>query len=703
MKRLSDCLSLLRLALFTLPWCVLDLLVATFAALAARVVNKVTIFSGPQQHTARLVCALERHLEIGPCETLALGHEDLGTGAHAACFRIYRAAPSSGPSLIPGKGYVLKVWRPSTLRDTLAWSRAAMELRTSRALHRARQLLRATWPTTNLGTWFCRIAARSCDYKASLSRRAQYLASFEVEAGLYQAPQGLGCGCCDTLRPCLGRFANAPVLEFVKTTILGGCISSYLVDSDGEIGSVMLLEDVCTTEHAPPAATGCTSNQHARDARSSDSTIAPGPPLFGSWHCSTGFDASASVACVMQLAKLHAEFWDIGNSPTSGGRECADLSQENDRHRALAAVRRSLGAVRGEDVDVWAEGGYWLGEKRPLVPTTPSVLKGLAAVWQRPLCSHPHQGAASSAGVAVAAAWERVELSLWSRFGPEFRAWAREVRPGVVLAEAVNFQYALPSNGPKHAEDESSFVAVTGLEEAVAQLRPLTLIHGDFKVNNIFLHHDSPSTPMAARSGTCQNKSVPSRAHCVDSTCAAKEDRRVRVIDWQWCGLGVGAADLAHLCMTSCEHAGVLAAPGGLDLLLSTYHSTLEAQVKARVASAHPSSRGTAPCTSLAELRRQVALHVVRFGVDQVLNKWGGGMSPRDFDVNRAQGRHGLDRRSIPHAEACVVLAVSSALWLMAPPDRLQAQETAASEASSAAGFGRAWPWPNGCVPLPLL
>ena len=92
---------------------------------------------------------------------------------------------------------------------------------------------------------------------------------------------------------------------------------------------------------------------------------------------------------------------------------------------------------------------------------------------------------------------------------------------------------------------------------------------------------------------------------------------------------------------------------------------------------AFDSSNGAEPVLGFDQLRRQVALHIIRFVLDTVCQKWKS-MDPAEMDKNAALGRHGLDRRSYPHMEANILMACACADWLLSNSANPQ---TAASEA----------------------
>ena len=260
---------------------------------------------------------------------LEVENSDLANGAHASAFRV--CVKPTGESY-PRIAAVLKLWEPSTLSETLAWAGAAMELRTAIAYAKA---------GFNSGV----------DFKATLSRRGQYLASFEVEASLYKACDGHA----------IRVAANAPSAHLVASGLSEGAAAGFR--------TIMLLEDICAYNNGAPV-----------------DGVVHHKTKCGSWCAKDGFGAVDAGTCLRQLAQLHARFWWPGEAVgKTNARSGAQLTEFEDRVAAIAKVRRTFSETRkpARDcrkdtncIDIWAEGGYWLGAKRPLQPLSAGKCSG---------------------------------------------------------------------------------------------------------------------------------------------------------------------------------------------------------------------------------------------------------------------------------------------------------------------------------------
>jgi len=213
-----------------------------------------------------------------------------------------------------------------------------------------------------------------------------------------------------------------------------------------------------------------------------------------------------------------------------------------------------------DELDVWDFGGYWTGAKRPV--------SDLAHMWQRSL----------------------------HNLSPLWRS------AGLAQEEAQLLTQRLQRLEDIH------------LREKVCALRPRTLIHGDFKITNLFVD---------------------------PRTCRAED---VRVLDWQWVGKAPGATELAHFLCTSLHRS--LLRPDALWDVVQRYHVEL-------------CSYGITGF-GLDELGRQLALNLLDFFANTIVFKWSV-MTPMDVAKYARKQRDGLHLRSVAHQVAFIRTAIHCA------------------------------------------
>ena len=160
-----------------------------------------------------------------------------------------------------------------------------------------------------------------------------------------------------------------------------------------------------------------------------------------------------------------------------------------------------------------------------------------------------------------------------------------------------------------------------------------TLIHGDFKVSNIFID-PSPILPLAP---TVNSKKFVNQF--ITQTTEAS-GRTVSVIDWQWVGLGTGVVDLAYFLATS---------PflNSIDRLsMKKYAKIYHAVLVDRGVANYPWK------TCWADMRYAF----LDFLVYVICCKWSS-MTLSDFESNRQAGKDGLHLRSLPHIRKLISTA----------------------------------------------
>jgi len=691
---------------------------------------------------------------------LVVEGSDLGTGQHATAFRVYLSnSICLGASQDQSKrSAVLKVWRPASIREAITWGMAALEFRLEKILQLPFKSIAYSGSDQSYNERPC----YNSDYKAGLSRPAQYLASFEVESSLYRATRGLGSGSSR-----LGSKAGAPNALWLASGITHGAgwcsvlwaigkwlppwlsqFTNFLNSQSGGhfpelscrnprlgcsgFASIMLLEDVCSN-------TDMGGVDRRQDGGSGSASHENTGRVLGSWHAAEGFRLAEAKACLNQAAKLHATFWGIGSSrgPCNscnkvngkvnmafgngsacgqGGGSTTKVPVVGDREDAVVDARQRLGMC--EHDELWAEGGYWVGEKRPL----PGAYSGDKRRNGR--SNNDKKRKSKATALAVQDAWTAIVNLHKSRWCPAFIDWATAVQPGQVLACSLEycsskedgckdcgskFSNAHNRTAASHIQHAHNASQTTPLEAELASLRPLTIVHGDFKVNNIYLQTSSSTVCSYTTDSDVLGSVEPSDAIPREKLGASDlEDEpkrwRAHIIDWQWCGVGVGALDVAHFLCTSLHFNEVLTQPDAVGLLVATYRDGLASYVAEEVITRQLSrncmdetdemccttdcdradidtpgskkflkdaddlnadaSQSWPSVPSLEEIQRQVALHIVRYTLDALLYKWPNA-PPSEMDANNGNcAKHGLDRRSYDHMQACIVLGVNAACWL---------------------------------------
>ena len=141
----------------------------------------------------------------------------------------------------------------------------------------------------------------------------------------------------------------------------------------------------------------------------------------------------------------------------------------------------------------------------------------------------------------------------------------------------------------------------------------MTLVHGDFKISNIFLHKlpPSPAPPGEGR----------------------EKETSVHVIDWQWVGQGCGVVDLAYFlatspCLSMVNH-------DSMKETVTLYHAIL----KSKGVTQYP----------LKEVWTDFRLAFIDFLVYAICCKWTK-MNSTNFRENQEAQKDGLHLRSLSHA-----------------------------------------------------
>ncbi|DAZ97098.1 TPA: hypothetical protein N0F65_010421 [Lagenidium giganteum] len=130
-----------------------------------------------------------------------------------------------------------------------------------------------------------------------------------------------------------------------------------------------------------------------------------------------------------------------------------------------------------------------------------------------------------------------------------------------------------------------------------------TIVHGDFKSANLFFHTTTSS-------------------------------RTVLAFDWQWCGLGLGALDVANLLNTSVS----MAALEHEDELLRHYFDAWTAAM----------TEAAAPAYSFQEFQRHYELALLEYARVLISRFWKG-MTPISCAAKGGNSNCGLGYRSLPH------------------------------------------------------
>ncbi|CAF1514018.1 unnamed protein product [Didymodactylos carnosus] len=146
-------------------------------------------------------------------------------------------------------------------------------------------------------------------------------------------------------------------------------------------------------------------------------------------------------------------------------------------------------------------------------------------------------------------------------------------------------------------------------------LEPRTLIHGDFKITNIFINHNNHD--FYAESTTTEH---------------------VYAIDWQWFGIGNVALDVAHFIATSIHENSI---QNSLELLHYYYRTLLENGISAEQ-------------HSWEKFWKNFQLCWIDFFIFTVVAKWGT-MKPNDIELYQKEEKDGLHLRSYPHMRKLLI------------------------------------------------
>ncbi len=129
-------------------------------------------------------------------------------------------------------------------------------------------------------------------------------------------------------------------------------------------------------------------------------------------------------------------------------------------------------------------------------------------------------------------------------------------------------------------------------------LQPRTIIHGDYKISNIFIDHNSTESQIYA-------------------------------IDWQWCGIGHAAMDVVHFIATS-VHENII--ENSLKLV-RFYHKVL-------------TDNGVS--YSWEQFWQAYQICWIEFFIYTVIAFWSV-MQPNDIELYKKEERHGLHACSYAH------------------------------------------------------
>lgn len=207
-------------------------------------------------------------------------------------------------------------------------------------------------------------------------------------------------------------------------------------------------------------------------------------------------------------------------------------------------------------MDVWSLGGYWTGDKR------------------------------KENKVKIKSDWERT---------------------------MTNFSTHLDFSGSKADIGRRLDTHLRSILERFDKMPRSTLIHGDFKVTNLF----------------------------VDPKKRKDEDEAVWVIDWQWLGRGSGAIDAVYFILTSTD-LSALSRDSIQQLVRKAYYKTLI-------------QRGVSNY-SFDLFWEHFMLALVDFFVYVVVSKWAY-MWPNDIITYSEKGKDGLHLRSFAHMQKMINIA----------------------------------------------
>jgi len=292
------------------------------------------------------------------------------------------------------------------------------------------------------------------------------------------------------------------------------------------------------------------------------------------------FDESKVILC--KLARFHAQFW---------------------QDPALRSY------------EVWDIGGFWTGDKRQVEKSR------VVAAWAKVYSSHGehHRKAASGGSSPVLGAIGENSNCAVVQLGTTTAAGTGAAEPA--HDKLVGLGARLERNATKINE--------VYMEMCRSDSSFLTLIHGDFKISNLFIDIRPRSPPL--RTG-----------YALPKTCGDENDRNVWTIDWQWVGRGVAAIDVAYYLCTS-TRPDLLSRSAFKKQVKQYYSVLLERGVKG---------------VTFKELWMQVRLCVLDFVVYCIVSKWCN-MTTEDFEKNQSECKDGMQVRSVQHMHRLIDIAVA--------------------------------------------
>lgn len=180
----------------------------------------------------------------------------------------------------------------------------------------------------------------------------------------------------------------------------------------------------------------------------------------------------------------------------------------------------------------------------------------------------------------------------------------------------------------KELEDRMNYIA-----EQFEALQPKTLIHGDYKISNVFIvRHNNKTSDSPSSSGNNNNNS----RHYNHHDNSNNEDGDLYAIDWQWFGQGNGATDVAYFIATS-VHKDYLDQE---QHLLRVYYDALCAA-------------GVSGDYSFETFYNQYQICWIDFFMYTVVAKWAN-MTAKDFVKYQDERKDGLHLRSYAHMRKLV-------------------------------------------------
>lgn len=169
-------------------------------------------------------------------------------------------------------------------------------------------------------------------------------------------------------------------------------------------------------------------------------------------------------------------------------------------------------------------------------------------------------------------------------------------------SEMAQVQLTINGSLAERMVRNAAFISAELFESSPSSLR--TIVHGDFKSANLFFKK-------------------------------ANESRDVVAFDWQWCGVGIGALDVAYLLNTSVG----IEALANEDELLHWYYDQFTAQLKIQdLSDEYPFSA----------FERHYKLATLEYARVLLSNFWKG-MTPATCEAKFANTNCGLGYRSVPH------------------------------------------------------